>query len=373
MRTIRFLLQKEFLQIFRDRGMLPIIFFMPIIQLIILGNAATYEIKNINMYVVDHDRTPAAQRLVDEFKSTKYFTLVNYTGSVAAAKESMQAGNNDMILVIPQYFQRDLQNKKMDRVQLIFNAENSNIAGVSQNYAQNILMRFARTWQKEHPGITLAHPVNQIKLDDVNWYNPALKYTSYMVPGLLVILITMIGMFLSGMNIVREKEIGTIEQLNVTPIKRYQFIIGKLMPFWLIGLGELGFGLIVAKILFDIPLVGPLWLIFFVAAIYLLVVLGLGLFISTITETQQQAMFIAWFLMVVFVLMGGLFTPIESMPYWAQQITFFNPVSHFIEVMRRVLVKGAGFGDIKYQIVVLASFAVVIVALAVSRYRKVSA
>ena len=373
MRTIRFLLQKEFLQIFRDRGMLPIIFMMPIIQLIILGNAATYEIKNINMYVVDHDRTPATQRLVDEFQFSKYFTLVNYSSSVASAKESMQAGNNDMILVLPRHFQRDLQNHKMDRVQLIFNAENSNIAGVSQNYAQNILMRFARIWQKEHPGIILNRPTNLLKIDEVNWYNPELKYTSYMVPGLLVILITMIGMFLSGMNIVREKEIGTIEQLNVTPIKRYQFIIGKLMPFWIIGLGELGFGLIVAKILFNIPLIGPFWLIFFVAAIYLLVVLGLGLFISTITETQQQAMFIAWFLMVVFVLMGGLFTPIESMPHWAQQITFFNPVSHFIEVMRRVLVKGANLSDIKYQIVVLASFAVVVIALAVSRYRKVSA
>ncbi|HKJ45534.1 MAG TPA: ABC transporter permease [Balneolales bacterium] len=373
MRTIRFLLQKEFLQIFRDKGMLPIIFLMPLIQLIILGNAATYEIKNIDIYIVNKDRTPVSRRLEEDFLSTKYFTISGYSSQVSEAKKSMQEGDTDMILVIPRHFERDLKNKHFDKLDMLFNAENGNSAAVSQTYAQSIVQRFTRQWQRNHPSLTPVKPQKLINIDTVNWYNPELDYTSYMVPGILVILVTMIGMFLSGMNIVKEKEVGTIEQLNVTPIKRYQFIIGKLAPFWILGLGELAFGLFAAWIIFGIPMVGSLVLVFFVAAIYLLVVLGLGLFISTMTDTQQQAMFIAWFLMVVFILMGGLFTPIESMPVWAQKVTFFNPIAHFIEVMRRVLVKGAHISDIKNQIIVLGSFAIAIIALAVSRYKKVSA
>lgn len=373
MRTIRFILQKEFLQIFRDKGMLPIIFLMPLIQLIVLGNAATYEIKNIDVYIVNQDRTPASRTLEDDFLSTKYFTISGYSSQISQAKKSMQEGNTDMIVVIPRHFEKDLKNDRFDKLGLLFNAENGNAASVSQTYAETIIQQFTKQWQQSHPSIAPVGEQKLINIHTVNWYNPELKYTSYMVPGILVILVTMIGMFLSGMNIVKEKEVGTIEQLNVTPIKRYQFIIGKLAPFWILGLGELGFGLFAAWIIFRIPMVGSLFLVFFVAAIYLLVVLGLGLFISTLTDTQQQAMFIAWFIMVVFILMGGLFTPIESMPIWAQKITFFNPIAHFIEVMRRVLVKGANFADIKYQIIILSSFAVAIIALAVSRYRKVSA
>ena len=353
--------------------MLPIIFLMPLIQLIILGNAATYEIKNIDIYIVNKDRTPVSRRLEEDFLSTKYFTISGYSSQISEAKKSMQEGDTDMILVIPRHFERDLKNKHFDKLDMLFNAENGNSAAVSQTYAQSIVQRFTRQWQRNHPSLTPVKPQKLINIDTVNWYNPELDYTSYMVPGILVILVTMIGMFLSGMNIVKEKEVGTIEQLNVTPIKRYQFIIGKLAPFWILGLGELAFGLFAAWIIFGIPMVGSLVLVFFVAAIYLLVVLGLGLFISTMTDTQQQAMFIAWFLMVVFILMGGLFTPIESMPVWAQKVTFFNPIAHFIEVMRRVLVKGAHISDIKNQIIVLGSFAIAIIALAVSRYKKVSA
>jgi ABC-2 type transport system permease protein len=373
MRTIKFILQKEFLQIFRDKGMLPIIFLMPIIQLIILGNAATYEIKNIDLYVVNQDRTPASRTLEDGFIATRSFSVSGYSSQISDGKEAMQEGKADMILVIPRHFEKDLKNNKFDNVEMLFDAENGSAAGVTETYALSILQKFTSRWNKDHPLPHLTLPPKVINIHTVNWYNPELNYASYMVPGILVVLVTMIGMFLSGMNIVKEKEVGTIEQLNVTPIKRYQFIIGKLMPFWIIGLGELAFGLLIARLIFTIPMVGNLGIIFLVGAIYLLVVLGIGLYISTLTDTQQQAMFISWFLMVIFVLMGGLFTPIESMPLWAQKVTFLNPVAHFIEVMRRVLVKGAHLTDVKYQITVLASFAMVIITLAVSRYKKVSA
>ena len=178
------------------------------------------------------------------------------------------------------------------------------------------------------------------------WYNETLNYKTFMVPGILVLLVTMITLFLSGMNIVREKEIGTLEQINVTPIKKYQFIIGKLFPFWLLGLVLLTIGLIISKLLFDIPILGSLSLMYFYTSIYILVILGIGLFISNFTNTQQQAMFIAWFFMVIFILMSGLFTPIASMPPWAQTITDFNPIKYYVEVMRMVMLKGAGLKDI---------------------------
>jgi ABC-2 type transport system permease protein len=193
-----------------------------------------------------------------------------------------------------------------------------------------------------------------------------------MVPGILVLLVTMVTLFLSGMNIVREKEIGTLEQINVTPIKKHQFIIGKLLPFWILGMSILTIGLFIAKLVFNTPMVGSLLLLYGFTSIYILLVLGIGLFISNFTDTQQQAMFIAWFFMVIFILMSGLFTPIESMPKWAQAITEFNPVKYFVEVMRMVMLKGSTFMDILPQFAKTLVYALIINSLAVWRYQKTS-
>jgi ABC-2 type transport system permease protein len=205
------------------------------------------------------------------------------------------------------------------------------------------------------------------------WYNPQLDYKTYMVPGILVLLITIIGMFLSSMNLVREKEMGTIEQINVSPVKRYQFVIGKLLPFWFIALFELAFGLMLARIVFGIPILGSLWLIFGVASVYLLAVLGIGLLISSMVETQQQAMFLAWFFAVVFIMMSGLFTPVDSMPDWAQKINMINPIAYFIKIIRMVMLKGSQFQDILKPFTAIVIYAVFSLSLAVWRYRKVSA
>ena len=193
-----------------------------------------------------------------------------------------------------------------------------------------------------------------------------------MVPGILVLLVTMLTLFLSSMNIVREKEIGTLEQINVTPIKKHQFIIGKLFPFWVLGLFILSIGLTIAKLIFNIPILGNIGLIYLFTSVYLFVILGIGLIISNFTETQQQAMFIAWFFTVIFILMSGLFTPIESMPQWAQNITLFNPIRYFVEIVRMVLLKGATFSDISFQFLVIASYAVILNGIAVWTYKKVS-
>ena len=191
-----------------------------------------------------------------------------------------------------------------------------------------------------------------------------------MVPGILVLLVSMITLFLSGMNIVREKEIGTLEQINVTPIKKSQFIIGKLFPFWVIGMGLLTVGLILARIIFNVPMLGSLTLMYLYTSIYILVILGIGLFISNFTDTQQQAMFIAWFFVVIFILMSGLFTPIESMPKWAQIVAEFNPIKYYVEVMRMVMLKGSGFIDILPLLIKTSLYAIVMNGLAVWSYKK---
>ena len=231
---------------------------------------------------------------------------------------------------------------------------------------QDIQIDFATTVEQTSPPAT-------INVVASHWFNPDLNYQTYMVPGILVVLVTMIGTFLSAMNIVREKEIGTIEQLNVTPIRKYHFIIGKLVPFWILALIELAFGLVIARLVFDTPMLGSLPLLFGLAGMYLLVMLGFGLWISTLADTQQQAMFVAWFFVVIFILMSGLFTPIESMPVWAQKLTLLNPVAYFMKIMRRVLLKGAGFEAVQTQFWALTVYGICMLSLAVRKYRKVTA
>jgi len=193
-----------------------------------------------------------------------------------------------------------------------------------------------------------------------------------MVPGILVLLVTMLTLFLSSMNIVREKEIGTLEQINVTPIRKYQFVIGKLFPFWVLGLVILTVGLIIAKVIFSVPILGSIGLIYFFTSVYLLVILGIGLIISNNSDTQQQAMFVAWFFTVIFILMSGLFTPIESMPVWAQNLTLLNPIRYFVEIIRMVMLKGATFSDISRPFFMIVFYAFALNGIAIWSYRKVN-
>jgi ABC-2 type transport system permease protein len=369
MKVILTLIRKEFLQIFRNKGMLPVIFVMPLIQLLVLTFAATFELNQVDMAVVDHNKTEVSRDIIDHLTSSEYFVLSDHVRSEAEGKEQIQKGQASFMLVIPADLDKDLQREGTGQVQVVIDAVRGNTAGIIQAYASSILSTYNIHVQKQTQG-----SIQQagLSVNQHYWYNPDLEYDIYMVPGILAVLVTMIGVFLSGMNVVREREIGTIEQLNVTPIKKHQFIIGKLLPFWVIGLGELAFGLVVAKIVFDLPMLGSLLLIGGAAAIYLIVVQSMGLFISTITDTQQQAMFIAWFIMVVFILMGGLFTPIESMPHWAQMITWGNPVAYFIEIMRMVLLKGAGVADIWPLVATLMGMGVVIFTVAIRSYRKVA-
>ena len=276
----------------------------------------------------------------------------------------------DVVLVINSGMEKSLVRENKTTIQLLVNAINGTVAGISNYYAISILGNYNKDIIAKWYGVGESSEFKQVKIDYSFWYNPELNYKTFMVPGILVLLVTIISLFLSGMNLVREKEIGTIEQINVTPIKKYQFIAGKLIPFWIIALFELAFGLILGKLMFDIPIVGNIFLVFAFAAVYLLAVLGIGLFISTITNNQLQSMFFSFFFMLVFILMSGLFTSVESMPNWAQMIDRINPIYYFIRVMRMILLKGSTFSNIIPEFIAISTYAVAILGLSVWRYRK---
>ncbi|MDO6516714.1 ABC transporter permease [Zobellia uliginosa] len=373
MKTILYIIQKEFKQIFRNKGMLPIIFVLPLLQLIILSNAATFEVQHIKFGYIDGDHSVTSRALVEKFNASTYFEVLTDFPSEVQASAAMLKGEVDVVLNIPPYFERDLQKEKHQSLGVIINAIDGAAAGVENVYLTQIIQAFNQGLRVDLQQIT-DQQVQAMAIETIPlfWYNETLNYKTFMVPGILVLLVTMITLFLSGMNIVREKEIGTLEQINVTPIKKRQFIIGKLFPFWVIGMGLLTIGLIIAKLIFDVPILGSLPLMYLYTSIYILVVLGIGLFISNFTDTQQQAMFIAWFFTVIFILMSGLFTPIESMPKWAQVLTEFNPIKYFVEVMRMVMLKGSGFMDILPQLLKTLLYAVIMNGLAVWSYRKTS-
>lgn len=349
--------------------MLPVIFILPIVQLIILVNAATMEMKNIRLGFVDKDLSETSRKLIGKFQASPFYTCDYQSFSIKDAESEMHKGNIDAIIHIPAGFERNLVRENTEKVQLIINAINGAVAGISNAYITNILAGYNLEVVTSLAGKSSFSP-KTIVIQNSYWYNPQLNYKNFMVPAVLVILVSMIGLFLSGMNLVREKEMGTIEQINVTPIKKYQFIAGKLIPFWILGLVELAFGLLVGKLIFSIPMVGSLMLLFAMAAIYLVVVLSIGLLISTTANTQQQAMFVTFFAMIVFIMMSGIFTAVESMPQWAQWLDRLNPVYYFMRGIRNILLKGSGFMDLLTEFISLTVFAIVMLRLAVFKYKK---
>lgn len=370
MRTLLFLLQKEFLQISRDKVILRMIFILPMMQLTLLPWAADYEMKNIRLGVVDHDRSSYSRQLIQQVTASGYFRLNTYSGSFAEAMQEVEEDRADLILEVPAQFERTLVREQEATLFMALNAINGVKANLGGAYLRRILQDYNREVRLHWIQVPRFPPEPTITITTLNWFNPLLNYKYFMVPGILVVLVTLVGSFLTALNIVREKEIGTMEQINVTPIRKHHFILGKLIPFWLLGLVVLTFGFVLAWAVYGIVPVGSFFTVYVFAAIYLLAVLGLGLLISTYANSQQQAMLISFFLMMVFILLSGLYTAIDSMPAWAQVITRLNPVAYFIDVIRLVVLKGAGLYDIRQQLLVMLGFALVLNAWAVRSYRK---
>ena len=364
------ILRKEFTQIFRDKKMLRIILIMPIMQMLVLVYAANFELKNVDLVIIDHDQSTTSRNLVRKFEGSQFFKIHTISFSYNESIELLNRNKADMVLEIPSNFERNLRMENNAPIQLTFDAINNTAAELASGYAQNILLDFNKNLILKWKGIPKLMNQGSINSDVRFWFNETLDYKHYMAPGILAILVTVVGMFLSGMNLVKEKEMGTIEQLNVTPIRKYQLIAGKLIPFWIIGLFDLAFGILIARIVFSMPIAGSLFTIFSYASLYLIGILAIGLLISTFTNSQQQVLFIGYFFMMIFVIMGGIFTPVDNMPHWAQVVNKFNPVCYFIEVIRMVILKGSGFSDITRHLKFIVSFDVVLLIMAIRMYRK---
>jgi ABC-type multidrug transport system, permease component len=375
MRTIFYLIQKEALQVFRDRVMMFQIFLIPLVQLLVITSAATFEVREAKVHLIDADHTPASRRVADAFRASEHFAISERSASADAGNRSLLARRTDLVLHVPTQFEHGLRTGHPPDVHLVVNGEKAS-AGIMQSYAQQILQGVAADYASElrvHEASSAGKERAQMEVRSRLRYNAALEYDDYMAAGILTLLVTIIGTLLTAQNIVREQEIGTIEQLNVTPITRGQFIAGKLLPFWVLGLVEFGLGLIVAWLAYDLPMRGSLPLLFGVAGVYLTVALGIGLLISTVVNTQQQAMLVTFFVLVLYLLMSGLFTPVASMPSWAEWMAELSPLKHFIEIMRTVLMKGAGPLDVWKPTAILAGYGTLILGVAVRQYSKTSA
>lgn len=370
MRTIRFLLQKEFRQIFRNKAILAMILMVPTIQLIILPLAANYEVKNISIGIVDNDHSTFSAKLVSKITASGYFKLSGYHASFKEAFSDIEKDKADLVLEIPADFERSLVREGEQKLFIAVNAINGVKANLGGAYLASIIRSYNGEIRLQFVQPGKMSPMPAIEIVSSNWYNPYMNYKLFMVPGILAVLVTMIGGYLSALNIVKEKEIGTIEQINVTPIRKHHFILGKLIPFWVLGLVVFSIGLLVSRLIYGIVPAGSLALLYGFVAVYLLSVLGLGLLISTFADTQQQAMFIAFFFVMIFILMGGLFTSIDSMPEWAKFIAKLNPVTYLIEVMRMVVLKGSGFREVRSHLGIVLIFGVVLNGWAMLNYRK---
>jgi len=345
---------------------------MPVMQLLILPLAADYEIKNVNLVVVDNDHSSVSRELVTTIIASGYFKLVDYNQSYNQSLNQIKTDDADLILEIPVNFEKDLIRENGQKLFIAVNAINGTKANLGASYLNTIIAEYNKTLVNKLVVTSNKSNASIIDVASSNWFNPKLNYRSFMVPGILAILVTMVGGFLTALNIVKEKEAGTIEQINVTPIRKHLFILGKLIPFWILGNVVFTLGLLIAWIIYGIVPSGSLLTIYVFIWIYLLAVLGFGLLISTYSETQQQAMLVMFFFMMIFILMGGLFTSIDSMPGWAKVIARLNPVSYIVEVFRMVILKGSTLKDIVPHISVIAGFALVLNFWAIKNYKKTS-
>lgn len=383
MRTLGFLLRKEFKQIFRNKTILGMMIVMPVMQLLILPLAANYEVKNINLVVIDHDKSTWSNQMISTISSSGYFRLVDYNNSFRESMKLLESDEADLVLEIPSGFEKNLVRENSQQMLIAVNAINGVKANIGSAYLSNIIrdynhslrLKLIPTMATERnsfnqPGSFSA--INPIEVTFSNWFNPGMNYRNFMVPGILAILVTMIGAFMTSLNIVKEKEVGTIEQINVTPIRKHLFILGKLVPFWILGNIVFTLGLFVSWLFYGIKPEGDLIVLYSFIWVYLIAVMGFGLLVSTYSETQQQAMFIMFFFMMIFILLGGLFTSIDSMPGWAKVIAAMNPVTYIIEVFRMVVLKGSGFIDILPHIITILLIGFILNMWAIINYRKTS-
>lgn len=369
---LRHLIKKEFRQIFRDRAMLPMIFALPLVQMFIFAYAVTTDLKYVRLAVCDFDRTPESRRLLDSFFASDYFQPAGGAESPEALSTILLAGDADMTITIPNGYARDLAEGTTAELGLVVDGQNSSMAGRARGYAEAIIRtevyRIMDEQRRAHP--ELESRIHRIVPVTRFFYNPQLESRYYMVPGIIVMILTAISGMLTGMAVVREKEVGTLEQLLVTPLTSTQLIAGKTIPFLILAFFELTLTTVIAKFWFQLPLVGPIWILAFASFVYLMVTLGTGLLASTVSHTQQQAMFTVWFVLVFGILTSGFFYPVDNMPREVFLLTYLNPLRHYLEIIRTIFLRGVTLADIQYQLYWLAGLGTLVFGTAILRFQK---
>jgi ABC-2 type transport system permease protein len=361
MRTILALVRKEFLQVFRDRVMLRLIFLMPIIQLLLMGYAVNVDVRLIYTAIYDHDHSDLSRELVRSFSAGDYFVCETSDLPLTEAARGFRENRYNAALVIPEDFSEKLKLGEPAPVGLLVDGTNANSAGIALGYASLITEKFNQR--------LIAFP-RPLELRQKVLYNPEAESIYFMVPGIVALLLTMITMMLTAMAIVREREVGTLEQLMVTPISIPAFILGKTIPFAILGFAEMSIALAFGIIWFKIPFAGSWPLLYLLSFIYLFTALGIGIFFSTVTGTQQQAMFFTWFFSIFTILTSGFFTPINNMPRLVQYLTYLNPLRYFMKIVRAIMLKGAGVDALYPEILAMIAFSVVVFTFAWLRFSK---
>jgi ABC-2 type transport system permease protein len=372
MKTILHIIRKEFLQIRRDKRMLALSIFAPVIQLILLGYAATTDIKEIPMLLVNQDKSSTSREFVNQFANSGYFIIKESVDSPKLIDHFIDDGEVWVALVIPSDFSKNILSNKTASLQVIADGSDANSANISIGYITQIIGRYSQSIianiSKYVSPTNIPGKVNpQIRV----WYNPELKSRNFMVPAVLAMVLMIITMTLTSLAIVKERENGTFEQLIVTPIKPYQLILGKLLPFTIIGALDTALVIIVAYGWFGVPLRGNILLLFGLSGLFVLTTLGLGLFVSTVSKTQQQAMMTAqFFFFMPFIFFSGFTFPIENMPVIIQYATYLIPLKYYIIIVRGIFLKGIGIAELWQQALILLLFGVAILSLSVLRFRK---
>ncbi len=367
---LKYLLEKEFKQILRNSFLPKLIIGYPFVALLVFPWAATFEVNNINLSVIDNDHGNYSSRLVEKVTSSGYFRLTDVAPGYNHALRSIETDKADIILEIPANFERDLTRKQSAQLMISANAVNGTKGGLGSAYLTSVVSAFSKELRSKSGKTSGMTTIPVIEVVARNQFNQHLSYSVFIVPAIMVMLLTMLCGFLPALNIVGEKENGTMEQINVTPITRLMFIVSKLIPYWVIGFLILTISFGAAWLIYGLIPVGSLLTIYLFAAIFILGVSGLGLVISNHSNTMQEAMFVMFFFMIIFILLSGLFTPVENMPTWAQRITDFNPLKYFMQVMRLVYLKGSEVNELWGQFAALSGFALAFNTWAIGSYRK---
>jgi ABC-2 type transport system permease protein len=367
---LKYLIEKEFKQTFRNNIIPRLLLALPMMVIFIFPWAANQEIINIKAVVVDRDHSSYSSRLLGKIAASTYFTLTAVSASNDEALEKVEREKADLILEIRPDFEKDLINRGAAEVMISANTVNIIIGGLGSNYMVGIVRDFANEIRSEKIPSSGNSALPVINIVTQNRFNPFMDYKMMMIPALMVVLMTLICGFLPTLNIVSEKEIGTIEQINVTPVGKFTFILAKLIPYWIIGLAVFSFCLLLAALIYGLTPAGNILTVYLAVFVYILVVSGLGIVVSNNSSSMQQALFVMFFFLIIFIMISGLFTPIASMPDWAQTFTLFNPLRYFIEIMRMVYLKGSNIAQLTTQLLALLGFAVLLNTWAILSYRK---